>query len=383
MTNINRPDIRAFFALVRGGLWEQEVQLSPYGNINFDEISRLAHEQTVIGLIAAGIEHTIDIKIPKEFSINIAAIILQIENFNLAINKFTEDLFILLANNNIQALLIKGQGIAQCYDRSLWRSSGDVDLLLNNYDYEKAKRLLIPIADTVEAEVERRKHLELHIHDYDLELHGTLRGNYLCRIDKKLDFIHNTIFTEKKFHIWQNGSVPIFLPCPDDNVILLFTHIHQHFTQDGIGVRQIADWCRLLWKYYPDLDIQKLSHRLHEMRLMTEWKVFASFAVNYLGMPKDFIPFYSPRKKWARKANRLAVIIITKGNMGRNIDSNYKNKYPTIIAKIISLWRITVDAAHQFNIFPLDSLKVWWSNVRCGIFYSIRDDQQNRNCPME
>lgn len=46
---------QAFFALVRAGLWEQEVQLAPYSEIDFAEVLRLSEEQSVVGLVAAGI----------------------------------------------------------------------------------------------------------------------------------------------------------------------------------------------------------------------------------------------------------------------------------------------------------------------------------------
>ena len=47
---------QAFFALLRAGLWEQEVQLQPYGEVDFAEVLELAEEQSVVGLVAAGIE---------------------------------------------------------------------------------------------------------------------------------------------------------------------------------------------------------------------------------------------------------------------------------------------------------------------------------------
>ena len=56
---------QAFLALVRAGLWEKEARLSQYGDIDFNEILRLAEEQSVVGLVAAGIEHVVDLKIPK------------------------------------------------------------------------------------------------------------------------------------------------------------------------------------------------------------------------------------------------------------------------------------------------------------------------------
>ena len=48
---------QAFFALVRAGLWEKEVRLLPYGEVDYSEVMRLAQEQAVVGLVAAGLGH--------------------------------------------------------------------------------------------------------------------------------------------------------------------------------------------------------------------------------------------------------------------------------------------------------------------------------------
>lgn len=57
---------QAFLALVKAGLWEKQVQLSSIGEIDFDDILRIADEQAVTGLVTAGAEHVADVKIPQE-----------------------------------------------------------------------------------------------------------------------------------------------------------------------------------------------------------------------------------------------------------------------------------------------------------------------------
>lgn len=49
--------------MVRAGLWEKDVQLASFGDINFKKIYRLAIDQSIVGLVAAGIEHMNNIKI--------------------------------------------------------------------------------------------------------------------------------------------------------------------------------------------------------------------------------------------------------------------------------------------------------------------------------
>lgn len=53
---------KAFWALVRAGLWEKDVQLASFGDINFKEIYRLAIDQSIVGLVAAGIECVNNVK---------------------------------------------------------------------------------------------------------------------------------------------------------------------------------------------------------------------------------------------------------------------------------------------------------------------------------
>lgn len=57
--------IPVFFTLVRAGLWEKDVELRKYGTTDFDEIMRLAEEQSVVGLVTAGLEHVQDVKVPQ------------------------------------------------------------------------------------------------------------------------------------------------------------------------------------------------------------------------------------------------------------------------------------------------------------------------------
>ena len=85
-------------------------------------------------------------------------------------NAFIAELIDKLRKADIYALLVKGQGIAQCYEKPLWRCSGDVDLLLSADNYEKAKTVLMPIASEVETEYEGISHLGMTIDEWVVEL---------------------------------------------------------------------------------------------------------------------------------------------------------------------------------------------------------------------
>lgn len=353
----------AFLLLVRAGLWEQKVQSFDYSDIDYSTLYRLAQDQTVIGLVAGGVNHVEDVVFPKKFSLTLARDTLQIEQRNVAMNSFINRLFDKLKNENINSLLVKGQGIAQCYERPFWRASGDIDLFLNERDYYKAKQLLSGSAESVEKEDTNLLHMGMIINDRSLswivELHGSLRGRVLKRIDSVINDVQRDTFECNQKRSWNNNGINVNLPSVDNDVIIVFAHILQHFFYRGIGLRQICDWSRLLWTYRSSINRDLLGERLNKMGMMTEWKVFASLAVDYLGMPETAMPFYENSLRLKKKSQSVLDIIFETGNFGQNRDYSYFDKYSFVIRKIISLWRHTKDGLRLLFIFPLDSILVW------------------------
>lgn len=143
---------QAFFELLRAGLWSDgNPDMRIDETTDWQEVYKLASEQSVLGLVLAGLEHS-DVKPPQMLLLQWIGEVQIIEQRNKEMNVFIADLIEKLRKNDIYALLVKGQGIAQCYEKTLWRSSGDVDLLLSDSNYEKAKKVLIPLATNVENE---------------------------------------------------------------------------------------------------------------------------------------------------------------------------------------------------------------------------------------
>lgn len=352
--------------LVRAGLWNREVQLLPSDNIDFTQIYRLAQEQSVLGIVLAGLEFS-SVKPPQVLLLQWIGEVQVLEQQNKAMNLFIEKLIGILRNADIYALLVKGQGIAQCYEKPLWRSCGDVDFFLSEDNYRKAIQVLRPIASSIDEENEYNKHLAMTIDGWSVELHGTLRSGLWQGIDRELDNVQYDVFYGGRVRSWMNGHTQVILSAADEDVVFVFAHILQHFYKEGIGLRQICDWCRLLWKKKDSLNQKLLKSRIKSMCVMTEWKAFAALAVEYLGMPVEAMPFYSDDKKWKRKAVRVMEFVMETGNFGHNRDYSYQKKYPYIIYKVISFWKHLKDGALFFSIFPLDSIKVTWRRMVVGI----------------
>ena len=383
---------RGFLELVKVGLWGG---LRPVSGFKFQvsceedwyELYQLAQEQSVQGLVLQGIEwfknHNVntdlDLNIPKVLLLQWIGEVQMIEQRNKEMNVFIADLIEKLRQNDIYALLVKGQGIAQCYEKPLWRCSGDVDLFLSESNYERAKLLLQPMASQVDEEGISAKHLGMTIDGFVVELHGTLHGGLSSKVDKELDDVLNDTFHGGNVRSWNNNGVQVFLLGAENDVFYVFTHFLQHFYKEGVGLRQVCDWCRLLWTYKDSLNSELLEKRIRRAGLMSEWKAFGALAIEYLGFPKEAMPFLDVRSKkedvrWRKKADRIMEFILKSGNMGHNRDMSHFSKYPYLIRKCVSMGRRIGDLINHARIFPLDSLRFFPRIMFNGVRSAMRGE---------
>ena len=348
---------KAFFELLRAGLWEKEVRLSPYKNIDYSVILNLAEEQSVVGLVAAGLEHVADVKIPQQWALQFAGQTIQLEQRNKAMNAFVARLIGKLRNEDIYTLLVKGQGIAQCYERPLWRACGDVDLYLSNDNYEKVKKLLLPIATNIEKEEKKRLHLGMTIDGWVVELHGTMYTKLSRRMNRVADDVHSDLFYNGNVRSWNDSGVLVFLPSVNNDVIIIFNHIINHLFLEGVGLRQICDWCRLMWTYKDSLNYGLLESRISRAGLLSEWKAFYNLASRYLDMPDLGEGIMATDSRFDKKADWIMGNVLESGNFGHNRDVRYRAKNSAAVVNTITLWRRICDFAKFMRVFPVDAPK--------------------------
>lgn len=368
----------AFLELVKAGLWgKADANLNVGYNLNedvdWDEVYQLTQEQSALGLALAGVEH-LDVKPPKELLLQWIGEVQVIEQQNKAMNQFVAELVEKMRAADIDAILVKGQGVAQCYEKPLWRPSGDVDLFLSEEDYDKAKAFLIPLATKVETEYESSKHLGMTIDGWTVELHGSLRGSLSRRINRELECIQDDTFKRNDVRVWDNDGVPIHLLGKENDIVYVFAHFLNHFYKEGVGMRQICDWCRLMWTYRDEIDKKKIEGRIRRIGLVSEWKAFGAYAVEYLGMPIEAMPMYESSIKWVKKAERINDFIMSVGNMGHNRDMSHFNNKPYLIRKCISMGRRIGDLINHARIFPLDSLRFFPNIMFNGLRSAMRGE---------
>ena len=376
--------IEAFFTLVRAGLFpvhgEGNSDIRIDGTTDWNYIYQLAQEQSVQGIVLCGLEELrakgIELSVPKVLLLQWIGEVQLIEQRNKAMNVYIAELIEEMRSVGIYTLLVKGQGLAQCYNRPNWRSSGDVDLLLSKDNYEKAKAFILPKGVLTEPEEAGKKHLAMQVGQWAVELHGTLRVGLSARVDRMLDKVQYEIFYGGRVRSWMNGKTQVFLSAANEDVVYVFAHILQHFYKGGIGLRQICDWCRLLWTYRNSLNHKLLESRIREAGIMSEWKVFGTLAIEYLGFPKDSMPLLNVdlNDNLKKKAERIKEFILEVGNFGHNRDNSYFQKHSYFVQKCISAWRRVTDLCRHATIFPVNSVRFFFGIMYNGFVSTLRGE---------
>ena len=371
--------IEVFFALVRAGLFPVhgegfKVNESLFQGVEWEKIYQLAQEQSVLGLVLAGLEQyknlDVNLEVNQKLLLPWIGEVQMIEQRNKAMNQFVSELVRAMRKTGIYTLLVKGQGIAQCYERPLWRACGDVDFFLSNDNYQKTKDYLVPLASSVEIEGVYGKHLGMVVDGWNVELHGSLRCGLSKRVDKELEAVLIDTFNNGNVRSWNDDGVQVFMLGVENDAFYVFNHFLGHFYKGGIGLRQVCDWCRLLWKYRDTLDLNKLEARIRKAGLLSEWKAFGAFTVEYLGMPIEAIPLlnYNFNTNLRKKADKICSFILEVGNFGHNRDMSFYHNGSYFVQKIKSFGRRMSDMWDHLMIFPLDTIRF----IPCILFNGLR-----------
>ena len=184
-----------------------------------------------------------------------------LEHRNEGMNLFIGEQVGRMKDAGIHTLIVKGQGVAQCYGKPLRRSSGDIDFYLDRANFDKARQYFRELVECPDLDNGLSGHIALDYKGWAIELHDSQHTGLSRRVDKVLDEIHDELFVHGGVRVWKNGEEDIYLPSPDNDVVIVFTHFLKHFYKGGQDLRQICDWCRLLWTFREEQKDHSYSKR--------------------------------------------------------------------------------------------------------------------------
>lgn len=293
-----------------------------------------------------------------------------IEQQNIMMNKRCVNLIKKLDDVGLRGSILKGQAIAQLYDKELvaLRQSGDIDVYVDC----GLKRAMEFARSTGQKEVEwDYKHLHLNVWD-DTEVEMHYRVEVLLnlwknrKLQKWFKEHENEIFghtenTDKKQEL-ENSRITntdgadrkdgMTTPTVEFNVFYILLHIYRHFLYEGVGLRQIIDYYFVLkantnctdktdyaYKAVREFGMEKFARGL--MWVMKE----------ALGMPAEWM-LWKPDKM---EGEYILKQVMTGGNFGHH-DERLKHSG----GKLGAVKAILTHNMHLLTHYPSD---VIWAPV--------------------
>lgn len=310
-----RASFQQLLAFLQTALWGKPLPENIFVETShWHALLRHAKQQTVSALVGdVLLAHADRLQPPSEVQEWAKGQIAAARQGNLRLNLAVHDVISYLYRNGAPAILLKGQGVALSYPQPRLRQCGDIDLYVPREHYDRAVQLMVDL--TGAGGHEDQKHCVVYYHAIGVELHYRV-------------LILPMPWQDRAFARWMSesmdGGQPVVVPFNDVEVLLppvafnavyLFAHGWHHFISGGVGLRQLCDWVRHLHVNAKALQDVDLEPRLRHFGLWTAWRVWASLAVDFLGLPAEECPSYDPR--FHARAERALEHIIQEGNFGQ------------------------------------------------------------------
>jgi hypothetical protein len=304
---------KAFFALLRAGLWNKEPDdgCFPLTPEVWKRMYVLARKQTVAGIVYDGIMRLpVDHFPPKDLLLEWAVLVARFEDLNTKMNREAGELYALFAENRIEVFLMKGQGVAACYDNPLHRMCGDIDWSFpDKENFDRANRLI----ERRQIKVERDpgfstsyawKGFLVEHHRHLLDISNPFLSDYLRRMQQEEQL--------RSIYLDVDGQ-QIALPSPVLTHLSVNSHILKHLLAFGISVRQLCDSARVCSSYHSEEERTSLKEIYRKLGIYHWIHLLNHLLVSYLGMPEEYLPFpLIPQQK----ADWMMQDMLQSGNFG-------------------------------------------------------------------
>lgn len=283
---------QAFLALLRAGLWGHDpaTDCFPLDAQEWEELHLQARKQTVEGIIYDGILRLpVDWLPPSLLMLHWTVEVDDMERRNRRMNEAIGNINQWLEKNGLKAWLMKGQGIATCYEQPLHRQSGDIDLFFPiPGDGDQVIRLLHAEGATVEEQagmsvVYWKEGCLIDQHARLVDIHNPLMTRYLKRLIEAE--------AQQAVRWTTERGEGITLPSPLLTHLISSAHILKHLMAVGIGFRQLCDSARICYRYHECIDGKKLKKVYRKVGIYRWMQALHRVLVEELGMPEEYLPF--------------------------------------------------------------------------------------------
>ena len=365
-----------FFSLLKSALWGGKLDIE-VGDVSRKELGRvvmMAKSQTVLGLIAHeilrrdefanifGLEHR------ERLTFMIQENYFLYQRLNVVLLSIVSE----LRKHGIEPVLLKGQGISKYYPIPELRQCGDIDIYVGQENFQKSCEVIgaMSTPEDHQGDIPSLKHFHTRLGSAFIEIHRYTDVYFTHRYDLKYQKISDAGLNSDVVPL-DFGDTEIMTPSIDFNVFFIFNHFWHHFIADGVGLRQLCDWVRLLHVNYGKINLDYLSKVLCEMKLMKEWKIFGYIAVNTLGLPIEEMPFYD--QKYKKTAKKVLELIMLEGNFGHENLKGYSRPQGYFAGKWYSFKKGIYRNLKVLRIFPKESIRYIVKSIFVGLAVIFND----------
>ncbi|MDO4564001.1 MAG: nucleotidyltransferase family protein [Clostridia bacterium] len=287
---------------------------------------------------------------------------------------------------SIPCAILKGASLARLYPKPEMRALGDIDILVRADQCDRAIETL-KTAGYCMHETEHEFHIGFDRAGTYLELHYAISqfpelpvGE---RIKRKLeDATLRTVDARMDGYTFPALN-------ETDQALSLLLHMERHMVNEGIGLRQLCDWCVFLGTCSPATMEQKLLPAIQECRLFQFASVLTRICVLYLGLDSE-------KHSWCanvpqRTADELLADILDNGNimskdLERAVSSTFlKGEESSLKKRSVfssAARNLTIAARKQFpicNKAPI-LLPIFWAYLPVRYLYrSVRGERPKQS----
>ena len=239
--------VEKFFALLRYAVGADDV-FPQIDAGEWQEVYAMAQSQTVLGLLFEGLRSNKadELHIPKSLLLKWYAQSEQIKKQNILLNQRCVELVRQLREDGFRCCILKGQGNAAMYPNPYSRTSGDIDVWVSG---KAGRREVIRYAAKALPHADVRiYHVEYEYKGVPVELHfmpGVMNNPFYNKHIQR--WYSERMEAQCNHHVeLPDGAGAIPVPTMTFNLVYQLAHMMHHFFDEGIGLRQMADYYFLL-----------------------------------------------------------------------------------------------------------------------------------------
>lgn len=307
---------KTVLALLRASLWESREVLPP--DPDWTVVDAIAKAQAVIPLVYNGAVVTRasapEAVLSKWKKATVYGVVKN-ERLLAAQDQVVDG----FAKSGIQTVILKGSSVSRYYPAPDLRVLGDVDVLVQKTDIQKAMEVLQQLGYVLR-EADHDFHYGFSRKDAYVELHYdvTTLPDSVAGIRTRQEteqFLADIAYGQLLSH-----RFPVLTQV--NQALSLLLHMIRHMYETGIGLRQMCDWMMFVADTQTEPFLQSILPVLKHCGLLQYAKAATAVCVKYLGLPQQ-------KAAWCDVDDRLAATflesVFSGGNMGRAENNMLQN----------------------------------------------------------